>query len=53
MVATNITWHNGAFTREERQKELGQKVSKGIDFVRQDALGVEPFLLTPVTSINP
>ncbi|KAG0042000.1 Adenylyl-sulfate kinase [Gryganskiella cystojenkinii] len=25
MVATNITWHNGAFTREERQQELGQK----------------------------
>ncbi|KAG0196492.1 Adenylyl-sulfate kinase [Mortierella sp. GBA30] len=25
MVATNITWHHGAFTREERQKELNQK----------------------------
>ncbi|KAF9178899.1 Adenylyl-sulfate kinase [Haplosporangium sp. Z 767] len=25
MVATNITWHHGAFTREERQKVLGQK----------------------------
>ncbi|KAF8933563.1 Adenylyl-sulfate kinase [Podila verticillata] len=25
MVATNITWHQGAFTREERQKELRQK----------------------------
>ncbi|KAG0361572.1 Adenylyl-sulfate kinase [Podila minutissima] len=25
MVATNITWHQGAFTREERQKELSQK----------------------------
>lgn len=26
MVATNITWHQGAFARDERQKELGQKV---------------------------
>ncbi|KAF9160359.1 Adenylyl-sulfate kinase [Actinomortierella ambigua] len=25
MVATNITWHQGAFTREERQQTLGQK----------------------------
>ncbi|KAF9976928.1 Adenylyl-sulfate kinase, partial [Actinomortierella ambigua] len=25
MVATNITWHHGAFTREERQQVLGQK----------------------------
>ncbi|KAF9085200.1 Adenylyl-sulfate kinase [Mortierella sp. AD031] len=25
MVATNITWHHGTFTREERQKELSQK----------------------------
>ncbi|KAI1321313.1 Adenylyl-sulfate kinase [Mortierella claussenii] len=25
MVSTNITWHQGAFTREERQKELNQK----------------------------
>ncbi|KAF9271510.1 Adenylyl-sulfate kinase, partial [Linnemannia elongata] len=25
MVATNITWHHGAFTRDERQKELSQK----------------------------
>ncbi|KAF9173277.1 Adenylyl-sulfate kinase [Mortierella sp. AD011] len=25
MGSTNITWHHGAFTREERQKELNQK----------------------------
>ncbi|KAF9949538.1 Adenylyl-sulfate kinase [Mortierella alpina] len=25
MVSTNITWHQGAFTRDERQKELNQK----------------------------
>ncbi|KAF9972291.1 Adenylyl-sulfate kinase, partial [Modicella reniformis] len=25
MVSTNITWHHGAYTREERQKELNQK----------------------------
>jgi len=24
--ATNITWHEGAFTREEREILLGQKV---------------------------
>lgn len=31
MVATNITWHHGAFTREEREQKLNQKVSTETD----------------------